>query len=174
MAFLDESGLEALVGHVKSEIAAVVAEKSHFDNLTVENDLSIGGDIFSDGNPVYGAKVLYDNASGTTGTITLAETAANFVMLEVFYLNDLSGTNVHQSERIYNPNGKYITFSSTGYVDSLATIQHSFVSALISGTTVTQTGEFYINATVGKTTVTPNTAPSSARHNRIYCIVGYR
>lgn len=115
--------------------------------------------------------ILYDNESGATGTITLAETAANFKMLEVFYFNDLSGTNVYMSQRIYKPNGRYTTITSSGNVNNM--IQHSYVSLLINGTAITQTNEACFNVSTSKT-ISDITTASSTRHNFIYCIVGYR
>lgn len=50
-------------------------------------------------------KVLYDNASGNSGTITLSETAANYKYIEIFYLHDNSGSR-YGSTRVYSPNGK--------------------------------------------------------------------
>lgn len=52
--------------------------------------------------------ILYENSPGTTGTVTLSETAANFSHLEIFY-ND--GTNygyVEHSTKVTYPNGKKV------------------------------------------------------------------
>lgn len=46
--------------------------------------------------------ILYDNASGTTGTVTLSQTAADFTYLEIFFGAD----DRYTSMRIYSPNGK--------------------------------------------------------------------
>lgn len=53
---------------------------------------------------------LYSNGSGTNGTITLSETAANFIYIKVFYGD---GTNF-MSQEISSPNGRtmYCLFSS--------------------------------------------------------------
>lgn len=116
---------------------------------------------------------MYLDDTGTTGNVTLSETAANFRIIEVFYFNNLSGINTHQSERIYNPDGRVITFASTGVVETI--IQHSFASFKISGTAMTTYGEHYFNAKVNEsTTVSGGISPASDRHNFIYCVVGYR
>ena len=52
---------------------------------------------------------LYNNTSGTTGTVTLSSSAANFTYIEVFYVD--SSQNEYASTRIYSPNGKRITLS---------------------------------------------------------------
>ena len=55
-------------------------------------------------------KNLYNNTSGTTGTVTLSETAANFSYLEIFYRDQLS-TPEYASVKVYSPNGKQINLS---------------------------------------------------------------
>ena len=46
---------------------------------------------------------LYNDSTGTSGTVTLSESAANFTYIEIFYRsNDLDFGSV----KIYQPNGK--------------------------------------------------------------------
>lgn len=49
------------------------------------------------------------SGSGTIGTITLSESAANFTYLEIFYADNSS--KQPNSVRIYSPNGKYVSLS---------------------------------------------------------------
>lgn len=80
-------------------------------------------------------KVLYDNSSGTTGTVTLSETAANFNYLEIFYRNSYS---FHTSTRIANPNGKCAELEVThvhGSSSKTVTIESRNVD--INGTSLT-------------------------------------
>lgn len=80
-------------------------------------------------------KVLYDNSSGTTGTVTLSETAANFNYLEIFYRNSYS---FHTSTRIANPNGKCAELEVThvhGSSSKAVTIESRNVD--INGTSLT-------------------------------------
>lgn len=53
---------------------------------------------------LYRVKNLYNNTSGTTGTVTLSETCANFSFLEIFYQDTSSDVSYH-SMKIYSPNG---------------------------------------------------------------------
>lgn len=74
---------------------------------------------------------LYNNATGTTGTITLSQTAANFTYLVIYYHK----TNEYTSQTIYSPNGKkssltYIKHYGTGFQSVAKTIN-------ISGTSIT-------------------------------------
>ena len=52
---------------------------------------------------------LYSSSSGTTGTITLSQSAANFTYLEIFYADNNS--RQPNSIKIYSPNGKYVSLS---------------------------------------------------------------
>lgn len=52
---------------------------------------------------------LYNNTSGTNGTVTLSSSAANFSYLEVFYKNN---DGFFGQMRIYSPNGKKVDLTS--------------------------------------------------------------
>lgn len=54
---------------------------------------------------------LYENSSGTNGTVTLSQTAANFVYLEIFYFDMNNG--VITSTKIWSPNGKAVSLEVT-------------------------------------------------------------
>lgn len=88
-------------------------------------------------------KNLYNNASGTTGTVTLSETAANFNMLEIFYTDNAG--NQMQSIRVASPNGETITLdciepNNYGQVYAYQRIS----SYSISGTSITRKNSVYI------------------------------
>ena len=53
---------------------------------------------------IYGGRVIYSNSSGSAGTITLKETAANFSFLEIHYGN----SDYQLTTRVYSPNGKKV------------------------------------------------------------------
>lgn len=83
---------------------------------------------------------LYNNTSGTTGTVTLNRTVENYTYIDIFYGK---GTGSLQSVRVYNPNGKSASlvtgyFSYTG--QSSATFQQILTKIVkISGTSITTT-----------------------------------
>lgn len=56
-------------------------------------------------------KNLYNNTSGTDGTVTLSETSANFSYIDIFFL-DAQGGNKYDFVRVYSPNGKSINLNS--------------------------------------------------------------
>jgi hypothetical protein len=107
---------------------------------------------------------LYDNSSGTTGTVTLSETAANFNYLEIFYQKKNSYTNAftQHSTKVYSPNGKKVSLI-WGAVETSAVNQVSFSTKTISGTSITHNYAGYINAAEGS-------VPVSMSTNEIYII----
>lgn len=90
---------------------------------------------------------LYDNSSGTTGTVTLSETAANFSYIELFLTKDSSSGiwNV----RVQSPNGKNVQVGTT-YNHGSGT-QSIGKKVTISGTSITQGEERYVNISSGTT-----------------------
>ena len=74
-------------------------------------------------------KNLYNNATGTNGTVTLSETSANFNYIEIFYYAKISNTNFYGSVKVYSP--KY-TFPSISYKSIRISLKplESFVAML--------------------------------------------
>ncbi len=86
---------------------------------------------------------LYDNSSGTTGTITLSQTAANFSYLEIFYVDNAG--NQAQSIRVPSPNGKTITLDNIEPNSSGLSYAYQRISSYsISGTSITRKNSVYI------------------------------
>ena len=77
---------------------------------------------------------LYDNTSGTTGTVTLSRTSADFKYLEVFYID--TSQNEYSSTKIYSPNGKKINLnvSRVEYAQGFYSLSKTYS---ISGTSMT-------------------------------------
>ncbi len=87
-------------------------------------------------------KNLYNNESGTTGTITLSESAANFAYIEIFYKK--SNSTHLKSVRAYSPNGKSMNLSIQWRIQQGA-IQSQTLKVNISGTSITRDAETYHN-----------------------------
>lgn len=77
---------------------------------------------------------LYNNTSGSTGTITLNESVANFEYIEIFYTD--SNNKVGGSVKVYSPNGKTASLCIVE-ADSAVTTYFRRTSYAISGTTLT-------------------------------------
>ena len=86
---------------------------------------------------------LYDNSSGTTGTVTLSETAANFNYLEVFYCDN--NNRQHRSVRIANPNNKIVTLDTAEAYDKDKNIYIRTTNYTISNTSIIVRTYMYMN-----------------------------
>lgn len=128
---------------------------------TVKGSASFDGTKNVTINTTQGNKVLYDNASGTTGTITLSESSANFHYLEFFF-----AWGAEKSVKVSQPNGKAIELQ-TGLWNNNTTIQ-KFKRMKISGTTIS-----IVNDYVGSLN-TWNNSMSTENVIRVYKIVGYK
>ena len=80
-------------------------------------------------------KNLYNNATGTNGTVTLSETSANFNYIEIFYYAKISNTNFYGSVKVYSPNGKKAVLISANAISSAMVLSINIRS--ISGTSIT-------------------------------------
>lgn len=81
---------------------------------------------------IYGGRVIYSNSSGSTGTITLSETAANFSFLEIHYGN----SDYQLTTRVYSPNSKKVPLFFDYMVNS-TTHQILTKKVTISATSIT-------------------------------------
>lgn len=88
--------------------------------------------------------VLYSNNTGSTGTITLSETASNFSFIDIVYRKDTDGMRYHGT-RIYDPNGKVVNLFTVQPATS-TTQQICYSNKTINGTSITALNDGYINA----------------------------
>lgn len=110
---------------------------------------------------------LYDNSTGTTGTVTLSQSAANFTYLTIFTRDD---DNHYSSRDVYSPNRKSVYFisgypqnnSSQGFCNIKMSISY------INGTTISRTRSTFLNTTGGETTI-----QAVAKHY-IVKVIGYK
>lgn len=75
---------------------------------------------------------LYDNSSGTTGTITLSQSAANFTKIKIYY-KDIN--NSYGNVEVYAPNGKNVELKAIKNGASSLVIYNSIIQ--ISETSLT-------------------------------------
>ncbi len=81
------------------------------------------------GRNVHSCKNLYNNISGTSGTVTLSETSANYAYIDITYAYGSVKT-----ERVYNPNGKQVCLEHTHYENNTTIGYFKIMS--INGTTI--------------------------------------
>ena len=116
---------------------------------------------------IFRAKTLYDNTAGTTGTVTLNETSANFSYLEIFLSKD--SDSGEWNVRVYSPNGKK---AQVGRTYTNATINQVIGKTVtISGTSITQNAEGYFNLNLTSAKV-DNVGTQTTL--KIVKVVGYR
>lgn len=72
--------------------------------------VEVSGSLTKNSETVYAAKTLYNNASGSNGTIALSESVANFAMIEIYYKSN-DGENC--SVKVADPNGKVVNMAVT-------------------------------------------------------------
>ena len=78
--------------------------------------------------------VLYNNASGTNGSVALSSSAANYTYLEIFYRGN---DNQYSSVKVFEPNGKEVSLLVSLTSSSQIYFKQKIVN--ISGTSITNT-----------------------------------
>lgn len=81
---------------------------------------------------------LYANGNGTTGTVTLSETSANFTYLDIYYYSvptASTSTKRYGHTRVAYANGKTVSLTNTVYWSNYLEITHRTI--VISGTSIT-------------------------------------
>ena len=113
--------------------------------------------------PVYGCRALYANASGTTGTVTLSESAENFKYLIIVV--GFSDTGASGTVVVWSPNGKIVDVGAITAEASNANVAR--VRYAISGTTLTASANY-----TGKV----SSGSYSATQNKVYCkaVLGFK
>lgn len=106
---------------------------------------------------------LYDNSSGTTGTVRLSESSANFEYIEIFYGDSANGSAVN-SVKVYKPNGKVV--ATTVCTQSGTDIRVNTRKLTISGTSITPSHQ--------QVNFVPGGATYAVNEQLIYKVVGYR
>lgn len=84
----------------------------------------------------YGIVNLYNNGTGTNGTVTLSQMAANFTYLEIFYR--LGTQNELSSVKVFSPNGKKVKLNQSFWASGTSTTQTDFETITISTTSITR------------------------------------
>ena len=158
------AGDYVVVNGVLRKVTAAIA-KGNIIGDSNSTATTVSGEIKAKG-PV----ILYNNASGATGTIPLSESAANFDYIEIFG-GKLDGDNGgYTSVKVYDPNGKRASLVQVNYISSLGVFQTVATKILINGTriSVELDGIYNVNSS-GILELTPH-----ENKTLIYRVVGYR
>lgn len=109
---------------------------------------------------------LYNNTSGSTGTITLSESAGSFEYIEIFYGKATGNGTGLASVKVPRPISAYanlICWSNLGSVPQLLT-----KIAYINGTSISHQAGYYLNFSSN------SVSTGSNNEVKIYRVVGYR
>ena len=108
-------------------------------------------------------KVLYNNASGTAGTVTLSDSVENYTYIEIFYRS--SGDNACGSVKVFNPNNKLVHLGTIHYIADYDYAKFALVS--VSGSTIAFSQNYQITL--------KNNGSTYSAENAIYItrVVGY-
>ena len=102
--------------------------------------MQVHGDLMVQGNVIDSSGrngiVLYENSSGTNGTITLGDSAANYDYMDIYYKKDGCGCN---STRVDSPNGKDVNLMLNQLTSGAGTFQNLTKRIYVSGTSITVT-----------------------------------
>lgn len=118
---------------------------------------------------IYRAKTLYHNSSGTTGTVTLSESGANFTHLDIFYVNsDFGKQNCKRID--LNVSNNFALDGMTYDSSSQISINYT-TNYVISGTSITVSSQsgFSRSYTTGAIAGEIN-----KNYAKILRVVGYR
>ena len=77
--------------------------------------------------------VLYNNTSGSNSNITLSDSASNYEYIEIFFR---SNDTPHNSVKIYQPNGKFVSLL-TQYNNGSNIVWFKIAIVTISGASIT-------------------------------------
>lgn len=108
-------------------------------------------------------QVLYNNASGTAGTVTLSDSAENYTYLEIFYRS--LGDNACGSVKVFSPNGKLVHLGTIHYIADYDYAKFALVN--VSGSMITFSQNYQI--------ILKNNGSEYSAENAIYItrVVGY-
>jgi hypothetical protein len=111
-------------------------------------------------------KTLYENADGTTGTITLNDSVANFRYLEIYYMDNLKADV--QSIKVLEPNNKIVALTCVEASES------ERIYIRVSRFTLVGTAITFVRGAIGTLQNGYDPTVAMTPYVRIVKIVGYR
>lgn len=107
---------------------------------------------------------LYSDATGTTGTVTLSDSAANYSKIVIYYRSD---DNIYDSVEVLSPNDKLVNLVCALYGADAVYLKG--VSKRISGTSITTNDVHY-----GQVALSSGVSYSHSNNIYITSVVGYK
>ena len=106
-------------------------------------------------NDHFGGEVLYNSDTGTSGTVTLSKSAANYTYLDIYFSSN-DGPEYTGFTRVYSPNGKRPNLSYQFITGEIVYIKTKLV--YINGTSITTTNyyQYYVGQNYGGGSLSDN------------------
>ena len=173
MSSADKTKLNGLQNYTAGDNITItngVINASNID-IPVGSEIEYNGSVVPDGyeevetHSVLKAYTLYNNASGSSASITLSDSINNYDYIEIF-CKDSNG--VSSSTKVENPNGKKVTLM-TVHIDT-GLIQFYTKNVLINATSITNIGGYTIKMQSSSITAFNN----SYNYILITKVVGYK
>lgn len=97
---------------VKQHAGKLQSLTTYNTNRILKYERNLYGETWGSWKRIYTKYDLYNNSSGTNGTITLSDDASNYHYLEIFYTDNQKAKN--KSVKVYSPNNKIVDLSIIG------------------------------------------------------------
>ena len=162
---------------INVNVSSKVPQTRKINELSLDKDITLTPKIigaqpagnYQPAGDYVETKILYNNANGTTGTVDLLESAANFSLLEIIvgYADKIICGNA----KIVSPNSKIVDISASTIGDTKY-IGMSRTRCTISEYTITQSNN-YKAAFQGRDDGTVTWALAN-NNLHIYSVIGYR
>lgn len=110
---------------------------------------------------------LYNNTSGTNGTVTLSQTSANFTYLVIFYCNNNNVEN--KCVIVYGPNGKQTSLDNIEAGSNVSNTYFRQSNYTISTNKITRTASTFLQ--INSTTIA---AHNQTAYNKIIRVDGWK
>lgn len=137
MSSTDKSKLNGIANNANN-YSLPTASSSTKGGIKVGNNLSISNEVLS-----MAPTNLYNNTTGSNSSVTLSQTSANFVYLEIHF----KILNMYYCTRVYGPNGKSVGLM--GVTNENTVLQMGSATATISTNKITLSNQQMINVGVG-------------------------
>ena len=153
--------LTSLINNVNKNSEAI----GNLANLTTTKKSNVVSAINELNGKIISSHILYSNSSGSSSTITLSSSAANYKYIEIYYFKDL---NQIISTKIYNPNSKAATLGSVTFYANALFLRAAIVDINETAITWRSSDSGWGTVSTGGNTI------SSEQVFKICQVIGYR
>lgn len=124
-------------------------DKSNYQSSSLANEYKVSANDMNEIKSVVNSAIdnitgyeLYNSSSGTTSTVTLSDSSANYNYIEIYFKN---GDNIYSSTKVYAPNGKTASLNINTYNTSVSRYQFFFQNVTFSGASINRSQDYYVD-----------------------------